>query len=160
VATLQPSDFTVNGRPADAVALSPDGLEASFTFNSSPVTGQGPYRMHMDAGAVHRRADAASLRGYDAVFYHDTAEGRVVSMSPPDLTLLWVGADGRTPEITVRFSEPIDPASVGPDDLAVAVGPGAVRVTSARAVGNDSAAYTLGGFDYDGPLIVTPPPAR
>ena len=44
-ATLQASDFTVNGAPADNVNLNAAGTTATFTFNVNPVTAQGVYTM-------------------------------------------------------------------------------------------------------------------
>ena len=40
--TVQASDFTVNGTPADNVTLSNGDATITFTFNTSPVTTQGP----------------------------------------------------------------------------------------------------------------------
>src|SRR5436189_3220420 len=50
--TIQASDFTVNGTPADSFT-SPDNQTITFHFNSSPVV-EGENTMHIDAGAIHQ----------------------------------------------------------------------------------------------------------
>jgi hypothetical protein len=50
--TVQPTDFTVNGTPADSDAFSNGDLTITFTFNTSPVV-QGRNTMHISAGAFN-----------------------------------------------------------------------------------------------------------
>jgi hypothetical protein len=49
-ATLDASDFTVNGIPADSVTLLNGNMTIDFTFNTSPAV-QGGNAMHIAAGA-------------------------------------------------------------------------------------------------------------
>src|SRR5262249_23975198 len=49
-ATLDASDFTVNGTPASAFVLSNGNTTITFHFNSSPA-GQGVNTLHIAAGA-------------------------------------------------------------------------------------------------------------
>jgi hypothetical protein len=51
-ATVQPSDLTVNGIPADNDIISADNLTITFIFNTSPVV-QGRNTMHIPAGAFN-----------------------------------------------------------------------------------------------------------
>jgi hypothetical protein len=52
VASVQASDLTVNGTPADNDTISPDNLTITFIFNTSPVV-QGRNTMHIPAGAFN-----------------------------------------------------------------------------------------------------------
>ena len=56
-ATVQASDFTVNGIPANTVTLTNGNTTLTFHFNTSPVTMQGPQTMHIAAGAFNRASD-------------------------------------------------------------------------------------------------------
>jgi hypothetical protein len=51
-ATVQASDFEVNGIPADGSIVARDGLSIEFDFNTSPVT-PGLNTMHISAGAFN-----------------------------------------------------------------------------------------------------------
>jgi hypothetical protein len=51
-ATVQASDLTVNGTPADSETVSGDDLSITFTFNTSPVV-LGHNTMHIAAGAFN-----------------------------------------------------------------------------------------------------------
>src|SRR5262245_60268 len=52
-ASLQASDFTVNGIPATSVAYLPGTTTTTFNFSSSPVTTQGLQTMSIPAGAFN-----------------------------------------------------------------------------------------------------------
>jgi hypothetical protein len=52
VASVQASDFTVNGIPADDDSISPDNVTITFVFNTSPVV-LGRNTMHISAGAFN-----------------------------------------------------------------------------------------------------------
>ena len=56
-ATVQASDFTVNGIAANTVAFSNGNTTLTFHFNTSPVSTQGPQTMHIAAGAFNRASD-------------------------------------------------------------------------------------------------------
>jgi hypothetical protein len=66
-ATVQASDFRVNGIAANSVTLT-DADTATFTFTTSPVTAEGVQTMHMDAGSVNRSGDGLGLGAYDDTF--------------------------------------------------------------------------------------------
>ena len=50
--TLSANVFTVNGLQANGVVASNNGLTATFTFNTSPVTGAGLYTMSIPGGSI------------------------------------------------------------------------------------------------------------
>ena len=52
-ATVQATDFTVNGIAADRFVLSNGNATITFHFNSSPVITQGPQTMHIPANAFN-----------------------------------------------------------------------------------------------------------
>src|SRR6266566_2047567 len=58
--TVQPTDFTVNGTPADTATLSNGNATITFTFNSSPVV-QGSNTMHIPAGVINRASDGMPI---------------------------------------------------------------------------------------------------
>jgi hypothetical protein len=60
-ATLDASDFTVNGIPANEVMLSNDNTTITFHFTSSPA-GEGVNTMHIAVGAFEF-ADASGQNG-------------------------------------------------------------------------------------------------
>src|SRR5262249_6843502 len=78
-ASVQTADLTVNGTPADAVALSNGNTRATFTFTSNPVTAQGLQTLHVDAGAVTRASDGLALAPYDGSFRYDALPMQVVA---------------------------------------------------------------------------------
>src|SRR5262245_13442025 len=55
--TVQASDFTVNGTPANSFQLQNGNTTIVFHFNSSPVITQGPQTMHIPANAFNRISD-------------------------------------------------------------------------------------------------------
>ena len=67
-ATVQASDFTVNGTPANSFVLSNGNTTITFHFNSSPVVTQGPQTMHIPAGAFNRASDNAPNFEFDCTF--------------------------------------------------------------------------------------------
>src|SRR5438477_5904244 len=55
--SVQPTDFTVNGIPANSDSFSNGDLTITFTFTTSPVTTQGVQTMHIPADALTRQSD-------------------------------------------------------------------------------------------------------
>jgi hypothetical protein len=56
-ATVQPTDFTVNGIPANTFVLSNGNQTITFQYNVSPVTTEGVQTMCVPAGAFNRASD-------------------------------------------------------------------------------------------------------
>ena len=65
--TVQPSDFTVNGIPADSDIISGGGVEITFHFNASPV-GQGVNFMDIPAGAFSCLFTGRPFEGFHCTF--------------------------------------------------------------------------------------------
>ncbi|PYJ72097.1 MAG: hypothetical protein DME75_06010, partial [Verrucomicrobia bacterium] len=70
-ATLQASDFTVNGTPATTVMYTPGTTTMTFHFNSSPVATQGVQTMHIPAGAFNRASDNQPNLDFTCTFRYD-----------------------------------------------------------------------------------------
>ena len=56
-ATLQGSDFTVNGIPANSVSYTAGTTTMTFNYSTTPVLTQGVQTMHIAAGAFKRASD-------------------------------------------------------------------------------------------------------
>src|SRR5439155_941224 len=117
-ATLQASDFTVNGTPANTVTYTPGTTTMTFHFNSSPVATQGVQTMHIPAGAFNRASDNQPNLDFTCTFRYDVLLLQVVSTVPS------VGGSFSPPapsnyQYDVNFNEAVDPASVQTTDLMV-----------------------------------------
>ena len=66
--TLQASDFTVNGTPANSFVLSAGNTQITFHFTSSPVVTHGVQMMHIPAGAFNRASDDQSVMDFTCTF--------------------------------------------------------------------------------------------
>jgi len=74
-ATVQASDFTVNGTPADNDIIINGDLSITFHFNTSPVVG-GQNTMHIPAGAFN--CGQGSVQEFTCTFFY-----RVPGATPP-----------------------------------------------------------------------------
>ena len=137
--TLQPGDFIVNGLPANSVDLT-DSDTVTFHYANSPVTAQGLQVMHMKAGSVVNYDNSAALLGFDETFRYDAVPLEVTSTSPSPGGVISVGAA----EIVFNVNEPVDPNSVGTDDLVLSQG--TVTGTPVLSNGNQTMTYTLSGL--------------
>src|SRR5437899_2911244 len=70
---FQPTDFTVNGTPADIATLSNGNATITFTFNSSPVV-QGSNTMHIPAGAINCSSDGMPIFEFLCTFCYVTSQ--------------------------------------------------------------------------------------
>ena len=109
--TVQPTDFTVNGTPANSDALSNGNATITFHFNSSPVTTQGPQTMHIPAGAFNRQSDGMPNFEFTCTFCYAVTPLQVTTTNPP------VGGTFSPPapgdyQYDVNFNQAVDPASV------------------------------------------------
>ena len=75
--TVQASDFTVNGIPANSFVLSAGNSQITFHFNSSPVVAHGVQTMHIPAAALNRASDNQSNSEFQCTFQYD---------APPTIT--------------------------------------------------------------------------
>jgi subtilisin family serine protease/subtilisin-like proprotein convertase family protein len=141
--SLDAADLEVNDIAATSVAAI-DGDTVAFTFAASPVTGEGPQTMQMPAGAVLRQSDGDPLRAWESVFYFDTTPTAVVSSQPAQGSTV----SARPAAIVLEFNEPIDPATVGVEDLEIDEG----IVTTATAESATRVRYDVTGLVEDGPV--------
>ncbi len=141
-ATVQASDFTVNGAAADSFVLGNGNTQITFTFNSSPVTTQGVQTMHIPAGALNRVSDNMANFDFTCTFRYDAVPLQVVSTVPPDGGTFSPPAPNDY-QYDVNFNEPVDVASVQTSDLTV-TGNSGPTVTAVSVVnGSMTARFTL-----------------
>ena len=82
--TVQASDFEVNGTPADNDTLSNGDTTITFTFDTSPVTTQGPQTMHIPAGAFNQASNNDPVLEFNCTFRYDATLLAVTDTVPPD----------------------------------------------------------------------------
>src|SRR6185436_8702694 len=83
-ATVQASDFTVNGTPSNlAPTFSNGNATITFHFSTSPVSVQGPQTMHIAAGAFNRQSDNMPNFAFDCTFCYALTPLQVTTTVPP-----------------------------------------------------------------------------
>src|SRR5262249_23059862 len=82
-ATVQATDFTVNGIPADSFVLSNGNATITFHFNSSPVTVTGVQTMHIPADAFNRISDGMGNFEFLCTFCYVVTPLEVTTTNPP-----------------------------------------------------------------------------
>src|SRR6478672_9507946 len=118
-ATVQATDFTVNGTPSNlAPTFSNGNATITFHFSTSPVSVQGPQTMNIAAGAFNRASDNMPNFAFNCTFCYALTPLQVVSTVPP------VGGTFSPPapntyNYDVIFNQAIDQASVQDSDLTV-----------------------------------------
>src|SRR6476661_4226764 len=150
-ATVQASDFTVNGTPANTVAFSNGNTTLTFHFNTSPVSVQGPQTMNIPAGAFNRQSDNMPNFAFNCTFCYALTPLQVVSTVPP------VGGTFSPPapntyNYDVNFNQPVDAASVQDSDLMVS-GNSGPSVTG-HSVSGSTVTFTL-HMNFGGTLTAT-----
>jgi hypothetical protein len=141
-ATLQGSDFTVNGAPADSVTYTPDTTTITFNYNTSPMTMQGVQTMHIAAGAFLSATGAKPVHDFSGTFRYDALLLGVTGTIPA------VGGTFSSPapgmyQYDVNWNEPVDPASVQTSDLQL-VGVLGARVANVEVINsNMTTRFTL-----------------
>ncbi len=141
-ATLQASDFTVNGVAATSVDYTAGTTTMTFHFNSSPVTAPGAQTMHIPAGAFNRASDNTPNLEFSCTFCYATAPLQVTTTNPPVGGTFSPPAPG-TYTYDVNFNQAVDPASVQTSDLTLTGGVGASVTNVALINGNTTARFTL-----------------
>ena len=141
-ASVQASDFTVNGIPADDFTLSNGNATITFHFDTSPVQNQGEQTMHIDAGAIHQASNNDPILEFDCTFRYDATLLAVTDTVPPDGgTFDPPGPASYT--FDMNFNEAVDPASVQGSDLHFSGVPG-TSVTNVVVInGNMTAEFTI-----------------
>jgi hypothetical protein len=146
--TLEASDFTVNGIPADNFSYTDGETTILFTFTTSPVTVEGEQTMHIDDGAFISDPDGDPVHEFDGTFRWDATLLQVTSTVPA------VGGAFSPPApgdytYDVNFNEEIDPTSVDTSDLTLTGNAGGT-VTSVTVINGNLTAefhvhFTFGG---------------
>ncbi|MFO0815773.1 MAG: S8 family serine peptidase [Gemmatales bacterium] len=114
-ADLQASDFSVNGVPATGVTLSSDGLTATFTFTTEPITTEGLETMQIAPGSVRRiDTDVTLTGGYQSTFKYDSVQLAVIDVTPAPGSVIALGGPYT---FRMYFNEAIDPDSFDPNSF-------------------------------------------
>jgi extracellular elastinolytic metalloproteinase len=117
-ATLQASDFTVNGQAATGVSYTAGNTTATFTFTTDPVTAAGVQSISIAGSAFTRASDGSNVSAYSSTFYYDPTPLTVTSVTPSNGMTL-------SPPLTtidVNLNQAIDPTSVQASDLSISRG--------------------------------------
>src|SRR5207249_3087616 len=116
-ATVQATDFTVNGIPSNQSPTFANGnTQITFHYSTSPVTMQGPQTMHIPAGAFNRASDNMPNFEFMCSFCYALMPLQVTTTNPP------VGGTFSPPapgdyNFDVNFNQAVDTASVQDGDL-------------------------------------------
>jgi hypothetical protein len=116
-ATVQATDFTVNGIPSNQPPTFANGnTQITFHYSTSPVTMQGPQTMHIPAGAFNRASDNMPNFEFMCSFCYALMPLQVTTTNPP------VGGTFSPPapgdyNFDVNFNQAVDTASVQDSDL-------------------------------------------
>jgi hypothetical protein len=139
--TVDPSDFTVNGTPADSVSFQNGDLTITFHFDSTPVVNQGEQTMHIPQDAFTRQSDNQGVFEFNCTFRFDETVLAVTDTVPPvGSTLDPPGPASYT--LDLNFNEDVDPASVQTSDLHLSGVPGST-VTNVQMIDSDTAEFTI-----------------
>ncbi len=146
--TVQATDFTVNGTPANSFVISADMKMITFHFNSSPVVTQGVQTMHIPANAFTRVSDGMGVFDFSCTFCYAVTPLQVTSTVPA------VGGTFNPPapgdySYAVNFNQAVDAASVATGDLTLTMG----SVTSVSVSG--SMATFMLHFNFGGPVTAS-----
>jgi hypothetical protein len=136
--TVQATDFTVNGTPANTATLSNGNATITFAFNTTPVV-QGQNTMHIPAGALNRASDNQPNFEFLCTFRYGITQLQVTTTNPP-VGGTFTGPASRTYD--VNWNIPVDPASVQTSDLTLSGVP--ATVTNVSVInGNMTTEFTI-----------------
>src|SRR4029077_2856416 len=151
-ATVQASDFTVNGIAANSFTLnSPDNTKNTFPFNSSPVTAPGSQTMDFPAGAFNRISDGMPNFEFTCTFCYALTPLQVTTTNPPVGGTFSPAAPGDY-SYDVNFNQAIDPASVQTSDLTLTGNVGGS--VTAVSVNGSTATFTV-HFNFGGSVTAS-----
>ncbi len=140
--TLQGSDFTVNGLPANTVTYTPGTTTITFHYTTSPMSMQGVQTMHIAQGAFLSASGGNQVHEFSGTFRYDALLLGVTSTAPS------VGGTFSPPapgiyQYDVNWNEAVDPGSVQPSDLQL-LGILGARVGSVQVINsNMTTRFTL-----------------
>ena len=154
--TVQASDFTVNGTPADTATLSNGNQTIDFIFNTSPAVA-GSNTMDIPAGAILQASNGDPILEFNCTFRYAQQQLTVTDTVPP------VGGTFSPPgpvtyTYDVNFNEAVDPSSVQTTDLHLSGVP-VMTVTNVQVINsNMTAEFTLNFTSiFSGTLTVNIP---
>jgi hypothetical protein len=140
-ATVDATDFTVNGTPADSAGLSNGDQTITFTFDTSPVI-SGENTMHIDAGAFNQASNNDPVLEFNCTFRFTEEQLAVTDTDPPVGGTFTPPAPG-TYTYDVNWNVPVDPASVATTDLQMSGNAGASVTGVTVTNGNMTTEFTL-----------------
>jgi hypothetical protein len=149
--TVQATDFTVNGTPADSFTFQNSNTQITFHFNSSPVTTQGVQTMNIPANAFTRVSDGQGNFEFNCSFCYAVTPLQVTSTNPPDGGTFSPPAPGDY-EYDVTFNQAIDPGSVNTSDLTLTGNAGGS--VTAVTVSGSTAQFTV-HFNFGGSVTAS-----
>src|SRR2546429_8570689 len=81
-ATLQASDLTVNGTPANSVSYTAGTMTMTFTYNTTPVVSQGLQTMHIAPGAFLKDPTGDPVADFTGTFRYDVLQLQGTTTNP------------------------------------------------------------------------------
>jgi Fibronectin type III domain len=152
-ATVQASDFTVNGIPANSFVLGGGNTQITFHFNSSPVVTQGVQTMRIPANAFNRQSDNQGNFEFQCSFCYAVTPLQVTTTVPPVGGAFSPPAPGDY-QYDVNFNQAVDPGSVQTSDLTLTGNAGG-SVTNVQLInGNMTARFTV-HFNFGGSVTAS-----
>jgi hypothetical protein len=150
-ATVQASDFTVNGIPANSFVLSNGDATITFHFNTSPVTMQGLQAMLIPANAIQRISDGMGIFEFSCNFCYAITPLQVTTTNPPVNGTFSPPAPGDY-QYDVNFNQAVDAASVQTSDLTLTGNVGGS--VTAVSVNGSTATFTV-HFNFGGSVTAS-----
>src|SRR4029453_949566 len=150
-ATVQATDFTVNGTAANSFVLSNGNATITFHFNSSPVVTQGSQTMNIPANAFNRASDNQGNFAFNCSFCFAVTGLQVTTTNPPVGGTFSPAAPGDY-QYDVNFNQAIDAASVQTSDLTLTGNAGGS--VTAVTVNGSTAEFTV-HFNFGGSVTAS-----
>src|SRR5437868_4681901 len=155
--TVDPTDFTVNGTPADSDSFSNSDQTITFHFDSTPVVNQGEQTMHIPAGAFTRQSDNQGIFEFQCTFRYDVTLLAVTDTVPPDGGTFQPPGPASYP-FDMNFNEPVDESSVQDSDLHLSGVPGTTVTGHSFSPDDMTVTFTLNFTSiFSGTLTVNLP---
>jgi len=144
-ASVQASDCLMNEIAADSYTI--EGADSVlFHFLQTPVTNEGLQSINIPDGAVTRLDLPQSNRMYQSQFRFDSLPMEVVASIPEAGSNVSLSLTN----IILQVNEPINPATIGMEDLAVSQG----AVSSATLLNSNTVSYGIQGVTKEAVLLV------
>src|SRR5215471_8697831 len=151
--TVQATDFTVNGTPANSFVLGGGNTQITFHFNTSPVSTQGPQTMNIPAGAFNRQSDNAPNFAFNCTFCYAITPLAVTSTVPPVGGTFTPPAPGDY-NYDVNFNQAVDQGSVAASDLTLTGNAGG-SVTNVQLINGGTTARFTVHFNFGGSVTAS-----